>query len=186
MVKRKSSKNLCYNLLMGSGRGRQRRVLSSQLGAQVQAATSVVSVVVDADVFADFIHGQGVDGVSISKYYGLPRDRSWDEAAVRKWRTMLATELFRDLVSIGAIQLPSHLGEEDFRFWIGWQRVYRGLDMGSSDEVEALCVSYKGKSETVTAEPALTFNNKTPMSETVWDARAICETVARLYESTNH
>ena len=160
---------------MGSGKGKARR-------AQVASITATYFTA-NMALFQAFVRKQGLLGMRMVDYYGLPNPGvndyysmanpmlgKRDERSLDQWRVALATEFFKDLVDVGTIPLPSGVKAEDFAFEID-------KDDEESD-VKSLYVTYPGAAERarVALCPQLVYNEDTTMGATLWDvAQDMCK-----------
>ena len=92
---------------MGSGRGKNRR-------AQTSAACYPDDAVWAAQ-WVNFVETQDLLTTKLSDYYNIPF-ASQDDSARRGGHAQLSQEVFRDLISIGAVALPTAKKAEDVSF----------------------------------------------------------------------
>ena len=149
---------------MGSGKGKQRRARA--------VASPGVRATINQVAFDEFIDDQSIGGMRVADYYNMRSSYpvaglELSRALNKNWMTELAGELFRDLVSIGAIEFHSPIDVGKFVFTVGVSPV--------NDEDEVLFVSYAGgEEELVLVEPAENFNLTTRMNELTWDVGNMC------------
>jgi|ERR1039458_6326878 hypothetical protein len=158
---------------MGSGKGKQRRARAAFPVAAGYAVNELA--------FRTFVQEQGLADVRMVEYYSLPNPGvpdytlpnpnilDVDKKVLDEWRVALATELFRDLVSVGAIELPSEVVAHDFTFEVATEPT-----LGE----EALYMSHPSSTKRLSVElsPNHTYNAETKMGDDLWfTARSMCE-----------
>lgn len=97
---------------MGSGKGKSRRVQST-------GATSGVAF--NLEKWIDFVREQQLYDLELSEYYSTPTMVTADGEKIpaysyKEISTYMAGNVFNDLVSVGAIQLPQGIQADDFSF----------------------------------------------------------------------
>ena len=96
---------------MGSGKGRQRRAQTSKQGAtHLVTPTYWGPAKMNIQSWANFIHQGGISGQRAAEYYSVRGGN--DQVVARN----IASELFHDLVAVGAIELPEGVAAGDFYF----------------------------------------------------------------------
>src|ERR1039458_1503678 len=93
---------------MGSGKGTVRRTQS------ITKALPSAQAAMDWAKWEEFIKDSGLQNVNLYKYYANKQPEDCSDAEHER----LLTDLFTDMVSVGAIILPSPYRAEDFRFKI--------------------------------------------------------------------
>src|ERR1039458_8597834 len=101
---------------MGSGKGKARRTKVVNVPSLLAAKANAFQT--DVSAFSRFVAEQNLMGVKATSYYDVPRPAGISKPGVYKYEKKLAKEVFRDLVTVGAIQLPSAVSVEDFGFYI--------------------------------------------------------------------
>ena len=114
-------------VIMGVGKGQQRRVRASTVSSNVNVKVSgnVMKVVDSLDdtkityslaPWHDWLKEKGIDRVKLLSYYlGNERVKEDKELTTRE-KAFVLREVFIDAVNAGAIQLPKKMDPKDFHF----------------------------------------------------------------------
>src|ERR1035437_2675647 len=97
---------------MGSGRGQSRRAKATRTGSTLNTTANKVISELDEQKWQDFVASSDSKNVALGEYYFEPLNTDLSPADLQK----VITELFADMVNVGAITLPECRELQDYEF----------------------------------------------------------------------
>ena len=105
---------------MGAGQGKTRRSLASQPTPEKKLTSmgndAAITLGMAEHRWDEFIDTVGIRTAKLLEYYRVEDVSNYDKVGIEKIYEQVTAELFRDVVEVGMIRLPTIYKVEDFKF----------------------------------------------------------------------